>query len=112
MLEHYFIRPDTVDRIRGSWLGDAIEKYVTWLSEHSYKARCVHHRVPLLMAFGAFAKRRGADRIEHLACHLDAFIRSQLRHRTRPCPIKGCPPSVHPRYPRADRAVPASRPVR
>ena len=29
MLEHYFVRPETVDRIRSSWLGEAIEKYVT-----------------------------------------------------------------------------------
>lgn len=88
MLEHYFIRPETVDRIRGSWLGHAIEKYVTWLSEHAYKARCVHHRVPLLVAFGAFARRRGAESVELLSDHLDAFVRSQLRHRACPCRSK------------------------
>lgn len=88
MLEHYFIRPETVDRIRGSWLGPAIEKYVTWLSEHAYKERCVHHRVPLLMAFGAFARRRGVESLDVLPGHVDAFVRSQLRHRARPCRSK------------------------
>lgn len=88
MLEHYFIRPDTVDRIRASWLGGPIEKYVTWLSEHAYKARCVHHRVPLLVAFGEFARQRGADRVELLAGLLAAFVRSRLRHRVRPCRSK------------------------
>lgn len=85
MLEQYFIRPDTVDRIRDSWLGDAIEKYVTWLSEHAYKARCIHHRVPLLMAFGSFARQRGAESLGLLTAHVDAFVRSQLRRRARPC---------------------------
>lgn len=88
MLERYFIRPDTIDRIRSSWIGDAIEKYVTWLSEHAYKARCVHHRVPLLMAFGAFARKRGARSIELVGCHLDAFVRSQLQRRAQPCRSK------------------------
>lgn len=88
MLEHYFVRPETVDRIRSSWLGDAIEKYVTWLSLHGYKPRCVHHRVPRLIAFGEFARRRGAEQIELVADHLDAFVRSRLRHRARPCRSK------------------------
>src|SRR6266542_3643609 len=85
MLEHYFIRPETVDRVRSSWLGDAIEKYVTWLSEYAYKSRCVYHRVPLLVAFGEFARKRGADRIELVAGHLDAFVRSRLHRRARAC---------------------------
>jgi len=88
MLEHYFIRPESVDRIRSSCLGEAIETYVTWLSARAYKPRCVHHRVPLLMRFGAFARQRGADRVDRLAGHLDAFVRAQLRHRVRPCRSK------------------------
>jgi hypothetical protein len=35
VLNRYFIRPTTVDRIRASWIGDAIERYValklTWV---------------------------------------------------------------------------------
>jgi integrase/recombinase XerD len=49
MLERYFIRPDTVDRIRSSWLGDAIQTYVAWLAGQSYSSRCVIRRVPLFM---------------------------------------------------------------
>lgn len=88
MLEQFFIRPETVDRIRSSWLGDAIEKYVKWLSEQAYKARCVHYRVPLLVAFGEFARRRGAVRIELLGGHVDAFVASRLRRRAQPCRSK------------------------
>ncbi len=45
MLEHYFIRPSTVDRIRNAWLGEPIEQYVTWLHENSYAARNIFSRV-------------------------------------------------------------------
>jgi integrase/recombinase XerD len=59
MLERFFVRPDTVDRIRSSWIGGAIEQYVTWLTERKYAARTVHRRVPILMRFGEFAWDRG-----------------------------------------------------
>lgn len=85
MLEEYFIRPATVDRIRGSWLGDSIQKYVTWLAGHAYSSRCVIRRVPLLLRFGEFAHRQGAHRVEELHGQLDAFVASQLRKRIQPC---------------------------
>jgi hypothetical protein len=79
MLEHYFIRPDTVDRIRSSWLGDEIQTYVAWLAEQSYSSRCVIRRVPLFMRFGEFARKRGATRVEELHSHLDSFVTSASR---------------------------------
>jgi site-specific recombinase XerD len=88
MLEHYFIRPDTVDRIRSSWLGGAIQTYVSWLAGKSYSSRCVVRRVPLFMRFGEFARKRGATHVEELHDHLDAFLRSHLRRRVRPCASK------------------------
>lgn len=42
MLEHYFTKPETADRIRQSWFGESIEKYVIWLSDQGYAARTVH----------------------------------------------------------------------
>jgi integrase/recombinase XerD len=32
MLEHYFVKPATVDRIRASWIAPSIEQYVEWLA--------------------------------------------------------------------------------
>jgi hypothetical protein len=55
MLEHYYFRPETVDRIRASWLAPAIEQYVSWLTEAHYTARSVLHRVPVLMSVGGGA---------------------------------------------------------
>lgn len=89
MLEHYFIRPDTLDRIRSSWLGDAIQTYVAWLAGQSYSSRCVIRRVPLFMRFGEFARKRGVTRVEELHGQLDAFVRSHLRRRLRPCGSRG-----------------------
>ena len=62
MLERYFVRPTTIDRIRSSWLGEPIERYVTWLTEHHYSPRNVLRRVPILVHFGDFAAARGATR--------------------------------------------------
>lgn len=83
MLERYFTKPQTADRIRSSWLGEAIERYVTWLAERGYQPRTVYHRVPLLMRFAAFAHQRGATHIEAVADHVDNFIQWQLAHRVR-----------------------------
>ena len=49
MLERYYVRPTTVDRLQGSWLGEPLEQYVSWLSDHGYAGRNVFHRVPRIM---------------------------------------------------------------
>ena len=55
MLEHYFTKPVTADRIRETWIGKSIEEYVVWLSDQGYSARTVHKHVPLLRRFGEIA---------------------------------------------------------
>ena len=32
MLDHYYVRPKTADRIRGLWLGPAIDRYTAWMA--------------------------------------------------------------------------------
>ncbi len=83
MLERYYIRPDTVDRIRSSWIGQAIEKYVGWLAERRYSARCVAHRVPILVRFGEFAQGRGAAEWSDLPAHVESFVEHWLAERLR-----------------------------
>jgi site-specific recombinase XerD len=73
MLERYFVKPETVDRIRASWIAVEVERYVGWLAEHGYAARCVHSRVPLLLAFGEFGRARGAATVEELIEHVEPF---------------------------------------
>src|SRR4051812_30773066 len=74
MLETYFVKPQTVDRIRAVWIGAEIERYVAWLAERGYSVRCVLRRVPLLVAFGEFARLKGARSVADLPDHVDAFV--------------------------------------
>lgn len=36
MLEDYFLKPKTLDRIRTSWISESIEHYVLWLEQHGH----------------------------------------------------------------------------
>src|SRR5438552_3467122 len=85
MLERYFIRPGTIDRIQSSWISGAIEQYVTWLTGHGYAPRSVFHRVPLLRQFGEFARGRGATTVDHLPVHVDAFVETWVRDHGTGC---------------------------
>lgn len=79
MLERYFVKPETIDRIRSSWIGGPIEQYVVWLSGQGYAPRNVFRRVPILVRFGAFAQASGAGRLEELPDHIEAFVAEQRR---------------------------------
>jgi hypothetical protein len=74
MLERYFVKPQTIDRIRALWIGPQIEQYVAWLADQGYGSRCVWRRVPLLAAFGEFARLNGARSLADLPGHVDAFV--------------------------------------
>ena len=78
MLSDYFIRPTTVDRIRECWIGELIERYVTWLNEKNYARRSVFVRVPLLVQFGEFAQRAGATCLDDLPSCIDSFVEYRL----------------------------------
>ena len=83
MLEHCFVRPETLDRIRSSWLGPAIDRYAVWLSARGYRARTLATRVSLLRQFGTFAQTRGAQGYEELPPHLEPFLRFWI-HKPHP----------------------------
>lgn len=81
MLNRYFIRPTTVDRIHSSWIGESIEQYVVWLAEQNYAARNVFFRVPVLVRFGEFARKSGATKLDELPAQIEPFIADWLSHR-------------------------------
>jgi len=74
MLEAYYIKPDTIDRIQGCWIGAEVERYVVWLAEQGYRARTVLRRVPQLVAFAQFAREPGARSVQDLPEHLEPFV--------------------------------------
>jgi integrase/recombinase XerD len=85
MLERYFLRPDTLNRVRTSWIGGAIERYVTWLTEGGYAARNVFRRVPILRRFGEVAQARGATAWDQLPAHVEAFVETWVREHGQGC---------------------------
>jgi integrase/recombinase XerD len=78
MLEIYFVRPDTVDHIRASWIGSQVEQYVGWLADQGYSARTVLRRIPQLLAFGEYARERGAEVVADLPAHVDGYVRQRV----------------------------------
>ena len=85
MLERYYVRPDSVDRIRSAWIGASIEKYVEWLAEQGYAARTVLRRTPLLMEFGEFARQRGVTTLEELPSQVEGFALHWLEKHGQGC---------------------------
>jgi integrase/recombinase XerD len=81
MLEEYFVKPGTVDRIRAWWIGPQIERYVAWLAGQGYRPRTVLHRVPLLLGFAGFAWEHGARIVEDLPARVEAFVASSAARR-------------------------------
>ena len=83
MIEQYYVRPDTLDRIRTSWIFPEIEQYVVWLAEQQYSNRSVLRRIPLLVAFGEYAKQHGATAIEHLPDYVEPFVDDRVAQRAK-----------------------------
>jgi len=83
MLERCFVRPETLDRIRCSWLGPPIERYAMWLSERGYCVKTLASRLPILQQFGTFARTHGAETYEELPAHVEPFLQFWI-HRADP----------------------------
>jgi site-specific recombinase XerD len=78
MLERYFVKPSTVDRIRANWLALQIEKYVEWMDSHHYAPRNVHRRVPILCHFSEFARQRGKADVDAALSLVEEFASKWL----------------------------------
>jgi integrase/recombinase XerD len=73
MLERYFVKPATVDRIRASWLAPEIERYVEWMDLQGYAIRNVYKRVPMLCRFAEFTKQHGCTDLKSAASQIESF---------------------------------------
>jgi integrase/recombinase XerD len=78
MLEHYYAKPSTIDRIRDSWLGSQIESYVGWMEANGYSSRTVFRRMARLFSFAEFAQKRGCTDIASAFALVEEFVSEWL----------------------------------
>lgn len=74
MLEDYYVKPSTIDRIRGSWLAPQIESYLEWLEAHGYSRLVVYRRLPLAATVSLCRVRREEGLQRH--CFLQGLYKA------------------------------------
>lgn len=52
MLERYYLRLETADRVRSSWIGKPVEQYVEWPTQRQYSSRSVLQHIIIVVRFG------------------------------------------------------------
>jgi integrase/recombinase XerD len=82
MLEGYFVKPSTIDRVRASWLAPQIERYVEWMHTEGYADRSVLHQVPILCHFADFATHHGATDLSSAAARVEMFASQWVARST------------------------------
>jgi integrase/recombinase XerD len=78
MLEDYYVKPSTIDRVRSSWLAPQIESYLEWLQAHAYSRLVVYRRLPLLFHFADFAQKKGCRDIASCKAYIKDFVSQWL----------------------------------
>jgi integrase/recombinase XerD len=81
MLEHYFTRPATVDRLRSLWLGPAISRYAEWLSDRQISRATALFKLQTLVLFDRFVTARHVRTLEELPAQIEPFIEEWKRTR-------------------------------
>jgi len=85
MLDQYFVRPESADRLRALWLGPAIDRYAEWLvSRRAAKATASQH-LRTLVDLNQFAQRRGVERWDELPALVEDFVRYSSRRHGKWC---------------------------
>ena len=88
MLERYYVRPCTADRIRERWLGPAIDRYVEWLADRHAAPDTVKRSVRTLIDFDGFTQARGVTTWEELPQHVESFMDQWMEKRGAWCRTK------------------------
>jgi site-specific recombinase XerD len=101
MLEHYYVRPKTADRIRALWLGPAIDRYASWMAERRAAKATVIRNVQALIQLDQFARNRGATTWTDLPALVEPFVDQWMREHGSWCTSNRARQSLrsHPRTP-------------
>jgi integrase/recombinase XerD len=78
MIEHYYVKPSTIDRIRDSWLGSQIDDHSGWMETNGYSSRTIFRRLPRLFRFAEFAQKRGCTDVVSALSLVDEFVSEWL----------------------------------
>ena len=81
MLQHYFSRPSTIDRIQSLWLGAPISRYAEWLSERQQSRASALCKIQTLILFDRFVTDRHIVALEDLPPQIEPFIEEWKRTR-------------------------------
>lgn len=81
MLEHYYSRLATVDRIRSLWLGPAISRYAEWMSDQQVARASALFRLQTLVLFDRFVTSRHVRSLKELPAQIEPFIEEWRRTR-------------------------------
>ena len=83
MLEQYFSRTSTIDRIRSLWLGAPISRYAEWLSARQQSRASAIYKIQTLVLFDRFVTDRQVRALEDLPAQIEPFIVEWKRTRGR-----------------------------
>jgi integrase/recombinase XerD len=83
MLEHYFTRPSTVDRLRSLWLGPSLSRYAEWLSDRQISRASALFKIQTLVLFDRFLTDRHVRTLEELPAQIEPFVKKWRRTRGR-----------------------------
>jgi integrase/recombinase XerD len=75
MLDQYFVRPESADRLRALWLGPAIDRYAEWLAARQAAKDTARQHLRTLVDFNQFAQSRGVQRWDQLPALVEDFVR-------------------------------------
>jgi integrase/recombinase XerD len=78
MLERIFLKPQTVDRIMGCWLGENIEVYAARLYETGYSVRSILRRTPILVQFADFTNALQIHDLAQAESAIEPFVEHWL----------------------------------
>jgi hypothetical protein len=108
MLDHYYVRPRTADRVRALWLGSPIDQYAAWASERGAAKATVTAHLQTLIHFDRFAHRCGAATWTDLPALVEPFVDQD---RARPAKAAGPTGQPDPTTPvfASDRGHPLTR---
>src|SRR5260370_29943531 len=83
MLEHYFTRPSTVDRLRSLWLGPSLSRYAEWLSDRQISRASALFKIQTLVLFDRFVTDRHVRTLGELPTQIEPFVKEWRRTRGR-----------------------------